>query len=38
LKAAVAQEEHLRFMLRAAELRVEVWKTDQYTMRAEMRM
>ena len=38
LKAAVVQEEYLRYMLRAAEMRVEVWKTEQYTLRAEMRM
>jgi len=25
-------------MLRAAEMRVEVWKVEQYTLRAEMRM
>lgn len=38
LKDAVIQEEYLRYMLKAAEMRVEVWKTEQYTLRAEMRM
>jgi len=38
LKAAVAQEEHLKYMLEAAKLRIEVWKTEQYNMRTEMRM
>lgn len=38
LKAAVAQEEHLKYMLEAAKLRIEVWKTEQYNMRVEMKM
>ena len=38
LKNAVIEEEYLKYMMRAAEMRVEVWKTDQYTLRAEMRM
>ena len=38
LKNAVIEEEYLKYMLRAAEMRVEVWKTDQYTLRAEMRI
>ena len=38
LKNAVVSEEYLRYMLKAAEMRVEVWKVEQYTLRAEMRM
>jgi len=38
LKEAVIQEEYLKYMFRSAEMRVEVWKTEQYTLRAEMRM
>jgi len=38
LKNAVTEEEYLRYMLKAAEMRVEVWKVEQYTIRAEMRM
>jgi hypothetical protein len=38
LKNAVISEEYLRYMLKAAEMRVEVWKVEQYTLRAEMRM
>lgn len=38
LKVAVAKEEHLKYMLEAAKLRIEVWKTEQYNMRTEMRM
>lgn len=38
LKAAVAKEEHLKYMLEAAKLRIEVWKTEQYNMRVEMKM
>jgi hypothetical protein len=38
LKAAVAQEEHLKYMLEAAKLRIDVWKTEQYNMRVEMKM
>ena len=37
-KNAVIEEEYLKYMMRAAEMRVEVWKTDQYTLRAEMRI
>lgn len=37
LKEAVIQEEYLRYMLKAAELRIEVFKVDAYNMRAEMR-
>jgi hypothetical protein len=38
LKSAVTEEEYLRYMMKAAEMRVEVWKVEQYTLRAEMRM
>ena len=31
LKNAVAVEEHLRWMLVAAQMRVEVWKTEMYS-------
>ena len=37
LKRAVIQEEYLRYMLKAAELRIEVWKTNSYNTRAEIR-
>jgi hypothetical protein len=37
LKEAVIQEEYLRYMLKAAELRIEVFKVEAYNMRAEMR-
>jgi hypothetical protein len=38
LKNAVVSEEYLRYMLKAAEMRIEVYKVEQYTLRAEMRM
>ena len=38
LKDAVAQEEELRWKLEAAKLRVEVWKTEEYTKRVEMKL
>jgi hypothetical protein len=37
LKIATEKEEHLKYMLKAAEMRVEVWKTTEYTRRSEMR-
>lgn len=37
LKAAVEIEENLKWMLEAARLRVDVWKTMQHNARAEMR-
>jgi len=37
LKAATEEEERLKFMLKAAELRVEIWKTQEYSKRAELR-
>ena len=38
IKDAVAQEEELRWKLEAAKLRVEVWKTEEYTKRVEMKL
>jgi hypothetical protein len=38
IKTAVAQEEELRWKLEAAKLRVEVWKTEEYTKRVEMKL
>lgn len=37
LKAAVEQEEHLKWMLIAAQARIDVWKTTEYGKRAELR-
>jgi hypothetical protein len=38
IKDAIAEEEELRWKLEAAKLRVEVWKTEEYTKRAEMKL
>ena len=38
LKAAVAKEEYLKYMLEAAKLKIEIWKTEQYNLRTEMKM
>jgi len=38
LRAAVEIEENLRFLLKAAELKVEIWKTYSYNQRAEMKL
>jgi hypothetical protein len=38
LKSAVIEEEYLRYMLKAAEMRIEVYKVESYNMRAEMKM
>ena len=38
IKEAIAQEEELRWLLEAAKLRVEVWKTEEYTKRVEMKL
>jgi hypothetical protein len=38
IKEAIAQEEELRWKLEAAKLRVEVWKTEEYTKRVEMKL
>jgi hypothetical protein len=38
IKEAIALEEELRWKLEAAKLRVEVWKTEEYTKRVEMKL
>jgi hypothetical protein len=38
IKNAIAEEEELRWKLEAAKLRVEVWKTEEYTKRVEMKL
>lgn len=38
IKQAIAEEEELRWKLEAAKLRVEVWKTEEYTKRVEMKL
>lgn len=38
IKQAIAEEEELRWKLEAAKLRVEVWKTEEYTKRLEMKL
>jgi hypothetical protein len=37
LKAATEEEERLRYMLAAAQARIEVWKTQEYTKRQELK-
>lgn len=37
LKIATQKEEHLKYMMTAAQLRVEVWKTQEYTKRQELK-
>lgn len=37
LRQAVEAEEHMRYMLEAAKLRVEIWKTNEFTKRTEMK-
>ena len=37
LKVAVEQEENYRWMLIAAQARIETWKATQYTQRAEIK-
>ena len=37
IKVAVEQEETYRWMMTAAQARVEVWRTTQFTARAEMK-
>jgi len=37
IKVAVEQEENYRWMMAAAQARVEVWKTQKYSERAEAR-
>ena len=38
IKDAIIQEEELKYKLEAAKLRVEVWKTEEYTKRVEMKL
>jgi len=38
LAEAVEQEEYLRWMLEAAKMKVEIWKTNQFTARTEMKL
>lgn len=37
IKVAVEQEENYRWMMAAAQARIEVWKTNKYSERAEAR-
>lgn len=37
IKVAVEQEENYRWMMAAAQARIEVWKTNEYSKRSEMR-
>lgn len=37
IKAVVEQEENYRWMMAAAQARVEVWKTQEFSKRAEAR-
>ncbi len=37
LKAATEAEERLKYMLLAAQARIEVWKTQEYTKRQELK-
>ena len=37
LKAATEEEERLKYMLSAAQARIEVWKTQEYSKRQEMK-
>ena len=38
LSEAVEQEEYLRWMLEAAKMKVDIWKTNQFTQRTEMKL
>lgn len=38
LKQAVNDEEYMKYMLEAARMKVEVWKTQEYTKRVEMKL
>ena len=38
LRVAVEQEERLKYLMEAAKMKVEVWKTQEYTKRTEMKM
>jgi len=37
LRSATEEEERLKFMLKAAELRIEIYKVQEYSKRAELR-
>ena len=37
IKQAVEKEENYRWLLTAAQARIEVWRTQQYSMRAEVK-
>lgn len=37
LRIATEEEERLKYMMSAAQLRVDVWKTNEYSKRAELR-
>jgi hypothetical protein len=37
IKVSVEQEENYRWMMAAAQARIEVWRTTQYSARAEAR-
>lgn len=38
MRVATEQEEKLKYLMEAAKMKVEVWKTQEYTKRTEMRM
>ena len=38
MRVAVEQEERLKYLMEAAKMKVEVWKTQEYTKRTEMKM
>ena len=38
MKVAIETEERMKYLLEAAKLKIEVWKTQEYTKRTEMRM
>ena len=38
IKQAIVEEEELKYKIEAAKLRVEVWKTEEYTKRVEMKL
>ena len=38
MEVAIEQEEKLKYLMDAAKMKVEVWKTQEYTKRTEMRM
>ena len=38
MKVAIEAEERMKYLLEAAKLKIEVWKTQEYTKRTEMKM